>query len=96
MPCLLCSFQPPRETGDPYWIFLHETRHWVVVLAPNQALLGWTTVRLKRHAVRVPDLRDDELLELRDLMGAIEAGPGHAPIGAVRAHARRPGAGGAP
>ena len=73
MRCFLCSLQPPRETGDPHWGFLHETRRWVVVLAPNQALLGWTTVRLKRHTERVADLHDDELLELRDLIGVIEA-----------------------
>ena len=73
MACALCALRPPRETGDPYWVFLHETRHWVAVLAPNQALLGWTTVRLKRHAESVADLRDDELLELRDLIGVIEA-----------------------
>ena len=54
-------------------MFLHETRHWVAVLAPNQALRGWTVVRLKRHAASVADVRDDELLELRDLMGVLEA-----------------------
>jgi diadenosine tetraphosphate (Ap4A) HIT family hydrolase len=72
--CSLCAraFSDRDGPEDPKHPTITGTAHWVVVLAPNQALLGRCIARTRRHVESVGDLTDAEVLELRDLMRRME------------------------
>ena len=70
MTCAICSWSP----DDRDYVFLYETRHWRVVLAPNQSLLGRCVVVLKRHAGDLAELSEDELLEWLTVVRTLEDG----------------------
>lgn len=59
MACPICAWSP----GSLDYPLLYETRLWRVVLAPNQCLVGRCVIHLKRHAVDLADLTEDEMLE---------------------------------
>jgi diadenosine tetraphosphate (Ap4A) HIT family hydrolase len=59
MICAICSWSPENQE----YIFIHESRYWRVVLAPNQILVGRCVVNLKRHCGDISDLQPDEVLD---------------------------------
>jgi diadenosine tetraphosphate (Ap4A) HIT family hydrolase len=59
MICPICTWSPKNKE----YLFLHESRYWRVVLAPNQILVGRCIVNLKRHCGDISDLQPDEVLD---------------------------------
>lgn len=74
MECPICSWS--SENVD--YPFLHETKLWRVVLAPNQCLVGRCVVHLKRHAGDLADLTQEELVEWLTVVRTVEHAAGTA------------------
>ena len=68
MNCPICSWSP----DDVDYLFIHETQHWRICLAPNQSLIGRCVIHLKRHAGDLADLSDDELCDFLDVLKLVE------------------------
>lgn len=68
MSCSICSW----SSDNPEYRFLHESKYWRVVLAPNQSLLGRCVVHLKRHAGDLAALYDEEVLEWLEVVRTME------------------------
>lgn len=68
MDCPICSW----SSNDQKYLYLHETKLWRVVLAPNQSLIGRSVIHLKRHAGDLVNLTRDELLEWLEIVTILE------------------------
>jgi len=68
MTCPICAWSP----GNPAYSLLHETNHWRVVLAPNQALIGRCILHLKRHCGDLAELTADEVLDWLAIVKVME------------------------
>ena len=69
MTCPICAWSPDNLE----YRFIYETKHWRVVLAPNQCLVGRCAVHLKRHSGDLADLTQDELMEWLTVVQTLEA-----------------------
>jgi len=69
MTCPICSW----SAVDPNYLFIHETKFWRIVLAPNQCLVGRCIVCLKRHCGDIAEIRPEEVLEWLSVAALIEA-----------------------
>lgn len=68
MECPICSWSP----DNPDYLFVHETRLWRVVLAPNQSLVGRCILQLQRHCGDVADTSPAEILDWLSLVALME------------------------
>ena len=68
MDCPIFSWSPEDED----YLFISETQHWRVCLAPNQSLLGRCVIHLKRHAGDLADLTEGELKDFLNVVKRVE------------------------
>jgi len=68
MTCPICSWSP----NIPDYPLIYETAFWLVVLAPNQSLLGRCIVHLKRHCGDGAETTREEHLDWLDTITVIE------------------------
>ncbi len=63
------SWDPENKYKDG---FLKEYEHWILEVSFRQHTLGCFIIFAKRDIEKISDLREDELVELRDVMKQIE------------------------
>ena len=68
MNCPICSW----SSDNLDYLFLIETQHWRICLAPNLSLIGRCVTYLKRHAGNLADLTQAEIIELFRLVKNFE------------------------
>lgn len=68
MTCPICSWS--YDNVD--YLFVYETTHWRIRLAPNQSLVGRCVIRLKRHTADLANLTMEEILEFLDVIKGLE------------------------
>lgn len=69
MDCPICSWSQDNED----YLFIKETEHWRVCLAPNQSLLGTCVIHVKRHTGDLADLTGEEWNEFLNVLKGVEA-----------------------
>jgi ATP adenylyltransferase len=67
--CPICAWTANRTD----YRFVHESRFWRVVLAPNQSLLGRCAVHAKRHTGTLAHLTQEEMIDWLALVRSHEA-----------------------
>lgn len=67
--CSYCNKLKPYNFGD----FLHETKHWIIFLAPNQSNLGTCVIALNRDHKTLTGLSSDEWLDFTQLVESMES-----------------------
>lgn len=74
MNCPICSW----SSDNLDYLFVTETQHWRICLAPNQSLIRRRVIHLKRHAGDLADLTQAEIIELFRLVKNFEDALRHA------------------
>jgi diadenosine tetraphosphate (Ap4A) HIT family hydrolase len=59
MACPICFGSPENQE----YLFIHESRFWRVVLAPNQILVGRCAIQLKRHCGDLAEINPEEAMD---------------------------------
>jgi len=65
MKCKWCDFNNKS-------LIIKEYEYWRLSVAESQILLGWTHASLKRHIQFFEELKDEELIELRQIIKDIK------------------------
>ena len=65
MECINCQVPNPDN-------LVYETKHWKVVLAPDQSYLGRCYVALKRHCGDLAEMEKEEWLDFAELVKKLE------------------------
>ena len=63
--CAFCEF---RDAD----VVIKDYKHWTLILAESQSVLGWTLAILKRHILFFEELSEEELIELRQAVRDIK------------------------
>ena len=65
MECITCQAPNPDD-------LVYETKHWRIVLAPDQSYLGRCYVTLKKHCGDLAELEREEWLDFAELVKKLE------------------------
>ena len=68
MECKYCKKLKDYKFGE----FIHETKYWVIFLAPNQSNLGTCVVALKRHIGDLTGLKQDEWIDFSEIVDRLQ------------------------
>jgi diadenosine tetraphosphate (Ap4A) HIT family hydrolase len=70
--CRTCELTAARDSGDVEpWDLIRRFAYWDVVHAYDTSVMGWTVLVLRRHAVALAELDEDEAVELGRLIRGV-------------------------